>query len=393
MDSASYYSDNSEYEEIAEAEGILEEVLAVADSIEDLYLGAKTEDPTVDNDGDELEVGAFYWNTTDEVLRFWTGTTWYTHGSVASFNGRSGSVVPVAGDYTAADITNVPAGTIAAVTVQAALAELDADIQLKANLASPALTGNPTAPTQTPGDNSTKIATTAYVDAAATGLSDDSVTDAILRDSVALSVIGRSANSTGNPGDIAASGDGEVLRRSGTTLGFGTIATAGIADDAVTYAKVQDVSATDKLLGRSTAGSGVIEEITCTAAGRALLDDAAASDQRTTLSAAARSQSDFISGIIKTGANSDFRIVERFPYAATITAFHAKTASGTITLTSKINSTAITTGAISVTSTQASVTPSAANVVAAADALVLTGSSNSSAVDISFTIEFTRTLS
>jgi hypothetical protein len=35
-----------------------------------------------------------------------------------------------------------------------------------APLASPALTGNPTAPTQTAGDNSTKIATTAYVDGA-----------------------------------------------------------------------------------------------------------------------------------------------------------------------------------------------------------------------------------
>lgn len=37
----------------------------------------------------------------------------------------------------------------------------------KADLASPALTGNPTAPTQTANDNSTKLATTAYVDAAA----------------------------------------------------------------------------------------------------------------------------------------------------------------------------------------------------------------------------------
>lgn len=39
-------------------------------------------------------------------------------------------------------------------------------IDAKAPLASPALTGNPTAPTQTAGDNSTKIATTAYVDGA-----------------------------------------------------------------------------------------------------------------------------------------------------------------------------------------------------------------------------------
>ena len=35
-----------------------------------------------------------------------------------------------------------------------------------------------------------------------------------------------------------------------------------IQDDAVTYAKIQNVSATDRILGRDSAGSGVIEEIT-----------------------------------------------------------------------------------------------------------------------------------
>jgi hypothetical protein len=41
--------------------------------------------------------------------------------------------------------------------------------------------------------------------------------------------------------------------------------------------------ATNKLLGRATAGDGAVEEIDLTAAGRALLDDATAADQRTTL--------------------------------------------------------------------------------------------------------------
>lgn len=41
-------------------------------------------------------------------------------------------------------------------------------LNLKADLASPALTGNPTAPTQSGGNNSTRIATTAFVQAAAT---------------------------------------------------------------------------------------------------------------------------------------------------------------------------------------------------------------------------------
>lgn len=59
--------------------------------------------------------------------------------------------------------------------------------------------------------------------------------------------------------------------------------TAGLLNDAVTYAKIQNVSATDRLLGRSTAGTGDVEEIVCTAAGRALIDDADAATQRATL--------------------------------------------------------------------------------------------------------------
>ena len=59
--------------------------------------------------------------------------------------------------------------------------------------------------------------------------------------------------------------------------------TADINADQVTFAKIQNVSATDKVLGRSTAGAGDIEEIACTAAGRAILDDIDAAAQRTTL--------------------------------------------------------------------------------------------------------------
>jgi hypothetical protein len=66
-------------------------------------------------------------------------------------------------------------------------------------------------------------------------------------------------------------------------LADNAITTAKITDNNVTYAKIQQVTATDKLLGRSSAGAGIIEEIPLTAAGRALLDDADASAQRTTL--------------------------------------------------------------------------------------------------------------
>ena len=64
----------------------------------------------------------------------------------------------------------------------------------------------------------------------------------------------------------------------------GSVTTAKLANDAVTYAKLQNVSATDRLLGRSSVGAGDVEEITCTAFGRSLIDDADAASARTTLS-------------------------------------------------------------------------------------------------------------
>lgn len=76
----------------------------------------------------------------------------------------------------------------------------------------------------------------------------------------------------------------QTVTLTGDVTGSGTTSVATtIANDAVTYAKIQNVSATDKLLGRSSSGAGDVEEITCTAAGRALLDDANAAAQLTTL--------------------------------------------------------------------------------------------------------------
>lgn len=100
--------------------------------------------------------------------------------------------------------------------------------------------------------------------------------------------------SDGDKGDITVSSSGETW-----TIDTGV----------VTYAKIQDVSATNKILGRVSSGAGDIEEITCTAAGRALLDDADAAAQRTTLGL----------GTAATAATSDFAAASHNHAASAIT--------------------------------------------------------------------------
>ena len=47
-----------------------------ADNFDETYLGAKSSDPTVDNDGDALTAGDLYFNTTSNVLRVYNGSSW-----------------------------------------------------------------------------------------------------------------------------------------------------------------------------------------------------------------------------------------------------------------------------------------------------------------------------
>ena len=51
------------------------------DDFDDRYLGAKAVPPTVDNDGDPLQVGAIYWNSVSNAMFAWSGSAW---GSISS---------------------------------------------------------------------------------------------------------------------------------------------------------------------------------------------------------------------------------------------------------------------------------------------------------------------
>ncbi len=58
------------------AESARDATLAAFDSFDDRYLGAKTSDPTVDNDGNPLVSGSLYFNTVAGIMKVYTGSAW-----------------------------------------------------------------------------------------------------------------------------------------------------------------------------------------------------------------------------------------------------------------------------------------------------------------------------
>lgn len=91
----------------------------------------------------------------------------------------------------------------------------------------------------------------------------NSIGNAQLRQGNARSVVGVTGNAIANVADIQGTTD-QVLRvnTAGTALAFGQVATGGITDDAVTYAKIQNVAANNVLLGNIAGAGTAIQELT-----------------------------------------------------------------------------------------------------------------------------------
>jgi hypothetical protein len=69
------------------AQSARDSALAVYDSFDDRYLGAKSSDPSVDNDGNPLITGALYFNTTSNLMKVYSGSTWVvTYATVTDVN-------------------------------------------------------------------------------------------------------------------------------------------------------------------------------------------------------------------------------------------------------------------------------------------------------------------
>ena len=94
------------------AESARDATLAAYDNFDDRYLGVKSSDPTLDNDGNALVAGALYFNSVDEAMKVYTGSAW-----VAAYVSGAGTLLAVNNlsdvSDAAASRTNLGLGTAA----------------------------------------------------------------------------------------------------------------------------------------------------------------------------------------------------------------------------------------------------------------------------------------
>jgi len=87
---------------------------ATFDLFDDTYLGAKASNPTVDNDGNALQDGALYFDTTNDVMKVYNlaNTTWYQLTPTVSNQTNINTVAGISSDVTSvanisSDVTTV----------------------------------------------------------------------------------------------------------------------------------------------------------------------------------------------------------------------------------------------------------------------------------------------
>jgi hypothetical protein len=124
---------------------------AIFDNFDDSYLGAKASNPSVDNDGDPLEDGALYFDTTNNVMKVYDlgTTTWFQLTPTVANQNNINTVAAISADITQAATDSADIQTVAADST---------DIQTLADIEDGTVATNAVS---NAGNNSTNITTVA----------------------------------------------------------------------------------------------------------------------------------------------------------------------------------------------------------------------------------------
>ena len=227
------------------------------DAFQDIYLGPFGSNPTTDNDGNALQVGALYFNTSDQLLRVWNGMNWLVSAisepssfTRNTFSGTGSQTVftlsstPVNNDSVFVFISGVltSAYNVSGTTLTFTTAPASGTNNILAIVAS-------TVSTLAPADNSVStvklqnnaVTTAKLADAAVTStqLADNAVTtNKILNANVTLSKLASDSVDASKIVD-------------------GSVGTSELASNAVTTSKITDSNVTSAKLASVTSGATV----------------------------------------------------------------------------------------------------------------------------------------